>query len=104
MKKYDSCPIREKNGILIKRKIIRIPELNPLERSLLAYIENWDRGCVNDIDYLAFVFNVPVNTITLTLDILVNKDLVYVKNYGKEPKIFCNINLINDVYGEGIEL
>ena len=70
----------------------------------MAYIENWDRGCVNDIDYLAFVFNVPVNTITLTLDILVNKDLVYVKNYGKEPKIFCNINLINDVYGEGIEL
>jgi hypothetical protein len=104
MKQYDSCPIREKNGILIKRKIIRIPELNPLERSLLAYIENWDRGCVNDIDYLAFVFNVPVNTIALTLDILVNKDLVYVKNYGKEPKIFCNINLINDVYGEGIEL
>ena len=104
MKKYDDCPIRTKNGIMIKRKIIRIQGLNPLQRTLLAYIENWDRGCVNDSDYLAFVFNVSKKSINSALYCLAAMDLIYSQKNRDEFKIFCNINLINDVYGEGIEL
>jgi hypothetical protein len=104
MKKYDDCPIRKKNGIMIKRKIIRIGGLNPLQRELLAYIENWDRGCVNDKDYLAFIFNVSKKSINTALDRLAAWDLIYAQKNRDEVKIFCNINLINDIYGEGIEL
>jgi hypothetical protein len=104
MKKYDDCPIRTKNGIIIKRKIIRIKGLNPLQRTLLAYIENWDRGCVNDKEYLVFVFNVSKKSINSALDCLAAMDLIYAQKNRDEVKIFCNINYINDVYGEGIEL
>ena len=104
MKKYDDCPIRTKNGIMIKRKIMRIEGLNPLQRTLLAYIENWDRGCVNDKDYLAFVCNVSKKSINSALDFLASLGLIYAQKNRDEVKIFCNINLINDVYGEGIEL
>lgn len=104
MKKYDDCPIRAKNGIMIKRKIYRIDGLTPLQRELLAYIENWDRGCVNDKDYLAFAFGVSKKSINSALDCLAARDLIYAQKNRDEVKIFCNINLINDVYGEGIEL
>ena len=104
MKKYEDCPVRTKNGIMIKRKIIRIEGLNPLHRTLLAYIENCDRGCVNDKDYLAFVCNVSKYRINSSLDFLSSLGLIYVENNCDEVKIFCNINYINDVYGEGIEL
>lgn len=104
MKKYDDCPIRTKNGIMIKRKIIRIQGLTPLERTLLAYIENWDRGCVNDKDYLEFVFGVSKKRINSALDCLAARDLIYAQKNRDQVKIFCNINLINDIYGEGIEL
>ncbi len=89
---------------MIKRKIIRIGGLNPLQRELLAYIENWDRGCVNDKDYLAFIFNVSKKSINTALDRLAAWDLIYAQKNRDEVKIFCNINLINDIYGEGIEL
>ena len=104
MKKYDDCPIRTKNGIMIKRKIIRIKGLNPLQQTLLAYIENWDRGCVSDKDYLAFVFNVSKYRINSALDFLSSLGLIYNEKNYSEVKIFCNVNYINDVYGEGIEL
>lgn len=104
MKKYDDCPIRTKNGIMIKRKIMRIKGLNPLQRTLLAYIENWDRGCVNDVEYLAFICNVSKYRVNSSLDFLASLGLIYVENNCDEVKIFCNINYINDVYGEGIEL
>jgi len=104
MKKYDDCPIRKKNGIMIKRKIIRIGGLNPLQRELLAYIENWDRGCVNDKDYLAFIFNVSKKRINSALDFLASLGLIYAEKNCDEVKIFCNVNYINDIYGEGIEL
>lgn len=104
MKKYDDCPIRTKNGIMIKRKIIRIQGLNPLQRTLLAYIENWDRGCVNDKEYLSFVFDVSKYRIECALDFLASLGLIYNEKNCSEVKIFCNVNYINDVYGEGIEL
>jgi len=104
MKKYDDCPIRTKNGIMIKRKIIRIEGLTPLQRELLAYIENWDRGCVNDKEYLAFIFDVSKKRINAALDCLAALDLIYAQKNRDQVKIFCNINLINDIYGEGIEL
>lgn len=104
MKKYDDCPIMTKNGIMIKRKIIRIEGLTPLQRTLLAYIENWDRGCVNDKEYLSFVFDVSKKSINSALDFLASLGLIYSQKNRDEFKIFCNINYINDVYGEGIEL
>jgi hypothetical protein len=104
MKRYDDCPIMLKNGIMIKRKIIRIGGLTPLQQTLLAYIENWDRGCVNDKDYLAFIFNVSKKRINLALDILAAQKFIYAEKNCDEVKIFCNVNYINDVYGKGIEV
>lgn len=89
---------------MIKRKIMRIKGLNPLQRTLLAYIENCDRGCVNDKEYLAFVFDVSKYRIQCALDFLASLGLIYCGNNCDEVKIFCNINYIIDVYGEGIEL
>jgi len=75
-----------------------------LQRTLLAYIENWDRGCVNDKEYLSFVFDVSKYHIECALDFLASLGLIYNEKNCSEVKIFCNVNYINDVYGEGIEL
>lgn len=78
--KYKYCPLEENGGIMVSPLVFKIRILTPIQRMVLAYIENCHGGCEADSDHMAEIFDFSKTQIENAIDILKFLKLVKIKD------------------------
>jgi hypothetical protein len=74
--KYKNCPLDTNGGIMVSPLVLKIRILTPIQRMVLAYIENCHNGCEADSHHMADVFDNSETQIENAIKILIFLNLV----------------------------
>ena len=78
--KYKYCPLETNGGIMVSPLVLKIRILTPIQRMVLAYIENCHGGCEADSDHIADVFDCSRTQVENAMHILIFLNLVKINN------------------------